>query len=45
MVQIIAKRYGDRKGGYVRIIKNGFRASGSDRAPLAMIELVLLLIG
>jgi hypothetical protein len=36
----LVNRYQDRKGGFVRIIKNGHRASGSDRAPLAIIELV-----
>ena len=41
MTKIIANRYQDRKGGYVRILKNGYRSSGSDRAPLALIELVL----
>ena len=44
MQQIIANRYSDRKGGYVRILKNGYRASGSDRAPLALIELVPLFL-
>ena len=34
----IAKRYETRKGGYIRIIKNGFRYG--DMAPLAIIELV-----
>ena len=34
----IAKRYETRKGGYVRILKNGFRYG--DMAPLAVIELV-----
>jgi anaerobic ribonucleoside-triphosphate reductase len=37
---VLSNRYKDRRGGYVRILKNGFRASGSDRAPLALIELV-----
>ena len=35
---IIAKRYESRKGGYVKILKNGFRYG--DMAPLAVIELV-----
>lgn len=34
----LAHRYADRKGGYVRIIKAGFRYG--DNAPLAIIELV-----
>ena len=35
---IIAKRYESRKGGYVKILKNGFRYG--DMAPMAIIELV-----
>jgi len=35
---ILSKRYLNRKGGYSRIIKAGFRYG--DRAPLAIIELV-----
>ncbi len=34
----LADRYKDRKGGYVRIIKAGFRHG--DNAPMAIIELV-----
>ena len=34
----IAKRYESRQGGYIRIIKNGFRYG--DSAPQAIIELV-----
>ena len=34
----IVKRYETRKGGYTRILKNGFRYG--DMAPLAVIELV-----
>jgi len=34
----IVKRYETRKGGYIRILKNGFRYG--DMAPLAVIELV-----
>ncbi|WP_032112414.1 50S ribosomal protein L17 [Candidatus Paracaedibacter symbiosus] len=34
----LAERYADRNGGYVRIIKAGFRYG--DNAPLAIIELV-----
>tara|TARA_Y100000590_G_scaffold171723_1_gene196394 strand:+ start:244 stop:792 length:549 start_codon:yes stop_codon:yes gene_type:complete len=38
LFSIIAKRYESRKGGYIRILKNGFRYG--DMAPLAVIELV-----
>tara|TARA_Y100000590_G_C15181593_1_gene811467 strand:+ start:90 stop:632 length:543 start_codon:yes stop_codon:yes gene_type:complete len=38
LFSIIAKRYEARKGGYIRILKNGFRYG--DMAPLAVIELV-----
>jgi len=34
----LADRYKDRNGGYVRIVKSGFRYG--DNAPLAIIELV-----
>ena len=34
----LAERYKDRKGGYIRIIKKGFRYG--DNAPMAVIELV-----
>tara|TARA_B100001250_G_scaffold413532_1_gene447979 strand:+ start:1429 stop:1869 length:441 start_codon:yes stop_codon:yes gene_type:complete len=34
----LSKRYQDRKGGYTRIIKAGFRYG--DRAPMAVIEFV-----
>ena len=34
----LAARYADRQGGYVRIVKAGFRAS--DAAPIAIIEFV-----
>lgn len=34
----LAERYGDREGGYTRIIKAGYR--GSDAAQMAVIELV-----
>ena len=36
--EVLAERYADRKGGYTRIIKAGYRAS--DAAPMAIIELV-----
>jgi hypothetical protein len=39
-MHILAPRYQDRKGGYVRILKNGHRSRTSDRAPLAIVELV-----
>ncbi len=34
----LAKRYSDRKGGYIRVLKAGFRYG--DSAPMAVIELV-----
>ena len=34
----LAKRYSDRKGGYTRVLKGGFRYG--DSAPMAVIELV-----
>lgn len=34
----IAERYKERKGGYIRVLKAGFRVG--DNAPLAIIELV-----
>ena len=34
----LSKRYENRKGGYTRIIKAGFRYG--DKAPMAVIELV-----
>jgi large subunit ribosomal protein L17 len=34
----IAERYADRDGGYVRVLKAGFRRG--DNAPIAIIELV-----
>ncbi|WP_228243613.1 50S ribosomal protein L17 [Porphyrobacter sp. GA68] len=34
----LAERYGDREGGYTRVIKAGYRAS--DAAQMAVIELV-----
>ena len=38
LVTTLASRYANRSGGYVRIIKAGFRYG--DNAPLAIIELV-----
>ncbi len=38
LFDVLATRYADREGGYVRIIKAGIRAS--DAAPMAVIELV-----
>jgi large subunit ribosomal protein L17 len=36
--EVLAVRYKDRKGGYTRVIKCGFRTG--DSAPMAIIELV-----
>ncbi len=38
LIDVLAERYSDRQGGYVRIIKAGYRAS--DSAQLAIIEFV-----
>ncbi len=38
LFDVLGKRYADRKGGYVRILKAGFRYG--DSAPMAIIELV-----
>ena len=38
LFNILAKRYLDRKGGYTRVLKAGFRYG--DSAPMAVIELV-----
>ena len=38
LFEVLAERYGDREGGYTRIVKAGYRAS--DAAPLAIIEFV-----
>ncbi|MSO71165.1 MAG: 50S ribosomal protein L17 [Alphaproteobacteria bacterium] len=38
LVTILAQRYKDRKGGYTRVYKAGFRYG--DNAPMAVIELV-----
>ncbi|MGQ5701101.1 50S ribosomal protein L17 [Sandaracinobacteroides sp. A072] len=38
LFDVIAPRYADRPGGYVRVLKAGFRAS--DQAPMAVIEFV-----
>jgi large subunit ribosomal protein L17 len=35
---VVGPRYKDRQGGYIRILKAGFRYG--DNAPLAVIELV-----
>jgi len=39
IIEDLAKRYQDRPGGYLRIIKKGNRI-GSDGAPMAIIEFV-----
>jgi large subunit ribosomal protein L17 len=38
LFDVLAPRYADRQGGYVRIIKAGIRAS--DAAPMAVVEFV-----
>ena len=38
LFDVLAERYADRSGGYVRILKAGFRYG--DNAPMAVIELV-----
>jgi ribosomal protein L17 len=38
LFDVIAPRYAGRQGGYVRVLKAGFRAS--DQAPMAVIEFV-----
>jgi ribosomal protein L17 len=38
LFDVLATRYGDRNGGYIRVMKAGFRAS--DAAPMAVIEFV-----
>ncbi|WP_374405133.1 50S ribosomal protein L17 [Pelagerythrobacter sp.] len=38
LFDVLAERYGDREGGYTRVIKAGFR--GSDAAAMAVIEFV-----
>ena len=38
LFDVLAQRYGDRDGGYTRVIKAGIRAS--DAAPIAIIEFV-----
>jgi ribosomal protein L17 len=38
LFDVLAPRYAERPGGYVRVLKAGFRAS--DQAPMAIIEFV-----
>ncbi|PQO22660.1 50S ribosomal protein L17 [Rhodobacteraceae bacterium WD3A24] len=38
LFEVIGPRYGERKGGYVRVLKAGFRYG--DMAPMAIIEFV-----
>lgn len=40
IMEKLVPRYQQRSGGYTRILRNGYRASGTDRAPLAIVELV-----
>jgi REP element-mobilizing transposase RayT len=40
LMTVIVNRYENQSFGYLRVLKNGFRASGSDRAPLAILEFV-----
>ncbi|MEM8823558.1 MAG: 50S ribosomal protein L17, partial [Pseudomonadota bacterium] len=38
LIDVLAPRYADRQGGYVRVLKAGFRYG--DMAPMAIIEFV-----
>jgi large subunit ribosomal protein L17 len=38
LIDVLAPRYAERSGGYVRVLKAGFRLG--DNAPMAVIELV-----
>ena len=38
LIDVLGKRYAERPGGYVRVLKAGFRHG--DNAPMAVIELV-----
>jgi large subunit ribosomal protein L17 len=38
LIEVLGPRYADRQGGYVRVLKAGFRTG--DMAPMAIIELV-----
>lgn len=40
VLEKLVPRYATRTGGYTRLLLNGHRSVGSDRAPLAVIELV-----
>ena len=40
LMRVIVNRYANQSSGYLRVLKNGFRSSGSDRAPLAIVEFV-----
>ncbi|TPX77968.1 hypothetical protein CcCBS67573_g00747 [Chytriomyces confervae] len=39
-LKLLAARFADRKGGYTRLILDGYNRVGSDRAPLATVEYV-----
>jgi large subunit ribosomal protein L17 len=38
LFDVLAARYADREGGYIRVLKAGFRTS--DQAPMAIVEFV-----
>ena len=38
MIKVLGPRYKDRAGGYVRVLKKGYRAG--DAAPVSIIEFV-----
>jgi hypothetical protein len=40
LLHVLVPRYQHLHGGYLRILRNGFHSSGTDRAPVAIIEFV-----
>jgi len=38
VISVLSKRYAERKGGYIRVLKAGFRYG--DATPMAIIEFV-----